>query len=46
LKIIKINNHKTQMNVFEDKEILKPFEKTSKIQEYKVSGQAVIKIQW
>ena len=46
LKIIKINNHKIQMNVFEDKEILKPFEKTSKIQEYKVSGQAVIKIQW
>ena len=46
LKIIKISTKKIQMKVFEGKEILKPFEKNSKREEYKISGQAVIKIQW
>ena len=46
LKILKISTKKIQMKVFEGKEILKPFEKNSKREEYEISGQAVIKIQW
>ncbi|MNY04408.1 hypothetical protein D3C86_1370830 [compost metagenome] len=46
LKIIKTNDHKIQMKVFQNKEALKPFKENLKIHEYKISGKGSIKVQW
>ncbi|WP_269236565.1 hypothetical protein [Flavobacterium flavigenum] len=46
LKIIKLNNHKIQMKVFQNNEILKPFNKSAERHEYEISGLGVIKVQW
>jgi hypothetical protein len=46
LKIIKIKNHKIQMNVYQDDEILRAFKKNTKMHEYEISGQGKIKVQW
>lgn len=46
LKIIKKNDHKIQMKVFQNKEILKPFKENLKIHEYEISGKGLIKLQW
>jgi hypothetical protein len=46
LKILKLGDRKINMKVFENKELLKTFHESAKIHEYKISGQAVIKVQW
>ena len=46
LKIIKLKDRKIQMKVFFDNELLDPFTKNVSIQEYKISGQGSVKVQW
>ncbi|KIQ25245.1 hypothetical protein RT99_01115 [Flavobacterium sp. MEB061] len=46
LKIIKLKDRKIQMKVFYDNELLDPFTKNVSIQEYKISGQGSVKVQW
>ncbi|WP_456312067.1 hypothetical protein [Pseudomonas shirazensis] len=46
LKILRLGNQKINMKVFQDKELLNAFHESAKIHEYKISGQAVIKVQW
>lgn len=46
LKIIKVNDHKIQTKVFQNKEALKPFKENLKIHEYEISGKGLIKVQW
>lgn len=46
LKIIKLSDRKIQMKVFYDNELLNPFKKNVSIQEYKISGQGSVKVQW
>lgn len=46
LKIIKLKDRKIQMKVFFDNELLDPFTKNINIQEYKISGQGSVKVQW
>jgi len=46
LKIIKLKDRKIQMKVFFDNELLDPFTKNVNIQEYKISGQGSVKVQW
>jgi len=45
-KIIKLSNKEIKMKVFENKELIDAFNENAKIQEYKISGQAIIKVQW
>ncbi|MBZ4034248.1 hypothetical protein K6T82_05685 [Flavobacterium sp. 17A] len=46
LKIMKLGNRDLNMKVFQDKEALDPFDKSSKINQYKLSGKGLVKIQW
>lgn len=46
LKILKLGDRNIKMKVFQDKELLKAFHESAKIHEYRISGQAVIKVQW
>ena len=46
LKIIKLNKSSINMKVIYKKAILKPFKKTAKMHEYKISGQGLVKVQW
>ncbi|MEZ0130671.1 hypothetical protein AB9T88_13270, partial [Flavobacterium sp. LBUM151] len=46
LKIFKLGDRNIKMKVFQDKELLKAFHESAKIHEYRISGQAVIKVQW
>ncbi|WP_223680289.1 hypothetical protein [Flavobacterium hibisci] len=46
LKIIKLNHHKIQTKVFQNNEILKPFNKSAERHEYEISGLGVIKVKW
>ena len=46
LKIIKRNTRKIEMQVYQDKNLLKPFKKEAKMHEYEISGHGKIKIQW
>lgn len=46
LKILKLSDRNIKMKVFQDKELLKAFHESAKIHEYRISGQAVIKVQW
>jgi hypothetical protein len=46
LKIIKLNDHRIQMKVFQNKEPLTPFKKNLKIHEYEISGHGLINVQW
>ena len=46
LKIIKRNTRKIQIEIYQDKELLKPFKKEAKMHEYEIPGQGSIKVQW
>jgi hypothetical protein len=46
LKIFKLGDRNIKMKVFQDKELLNAFHESAKIHEYRISGQAVIKVQW
>ncbi|MDR6764417.1 hypothetical protein J2Y38_004650 [Flavobacterium sp. 2755] len=46
LKIIKLRDKKIKMKLFQDKEPLDAFHENAGIQEYKISGRAIIKVQW
>ncbi|OCB78228.1 hypothetical protein B0A79_15585 [Flavobacterium piscis] len=46
LKILKLDDRNIKMKVFQDKDLLKAFYESAKIHEYRISGQAVIKVQW
>jgi hypothetical protein len=46
LKIIRLKDRKIQMKVFYNNELLDPFLKNVNKQEYKISGQGSVKVQW
>ena len=46
LKIIRLSSKAIAMKILQDNETLKPFHKSAKIQEFKISGQGIIKAQW
>ena len=46
LKILRLGDRKINMKVFQDKDIVDAFNESAQVHEYRISGQAVIKVQW
>ncbi|PBJ15895.1 hypothetical protein [Flavobacterium sp. ACN6] len=45
LKILKLGTPAVKMKVFQDSELLKPFKKSTKMQEYRIAGNGTVKIE-